>query len=153
MWQRDNGGKERRIVVYDPRSLATVWVMDDQSGEYISVPYRTPHPDMTLAESTEARRRLHQLKAADRTERRLFDNIDEIRRIEANAKTVTARMKAERSRQGRRSAREKNVQRHLADPDTANASAFCKAEFMEALAEETPRQTVSFEPFTDVERL
>lgn len=106
MWRRDNGRRVTRIVVYDPRSLATVWVMDEATNEYIALPYRVPHPDMTLAESEEARRRLLASKAADRTERRLFDNLAAIRAIEAQAKTTTARRKAERTRQARRGAEE-----------------------------------------------
>jgi len=106
MWRRDNGRRVTRIVVYDPRGLATVWVMDEATDTYIAVPYRVPHPDMTLAESEAARRRLLALKAADRTERRLFDDLTAIRAIEAQAKTTTARRKAERTRQARRGAQE-----------------------------------------------
>jgi putative transposase len=102
LWRRDNGRRVERIVVYDPRSLAAVWVVDEDTGDYIAVPYRVPHPDMTLAESEAARRRLRLLKAADRTERRLFDNLAAIRAIEAAAKTLTERRRAERTRQARR---------------------------------------------------
>jgi len=106
MWRRDNGHRVVRTVAYDPRSLATIWVLDEVTGDYIAVPYRVPHPDMTLAESEEARCRLRALKAADRTERRLFKNIAAIRAIEAQAKTTTARRKAERIQQARRGAEE-----------------------------------------------
>jgi hypothetical protein len=56
MWKRQNQAPIERIVVYDPRSLAMVWVVDDASGRYIAVPYRVPRADMTLAESEAARR-------------------------------------------------------------------------------------------------
>lgn len=57
LWRRDNGCSNRRVVVYDPRSLTHVWVVDETTGEYLPpAPYRVPHPDMTLAESEEARR-------------------------------------------------------------------------------------------------
>ena len=49
MWRRDNQRRIERIVVYDPRSLATVWVLDEETNDYIAVPYRVPHPDMTLS--------------------------------------------------------------------------------------------------------
>jgi putative transposase len=104
MWQRQNQERIRRIVVYDPRSLATVWVVDDATGDYIAVPYRVPRADMTLAESEAARRRLQTLKAADRTEARLFEIVRQVRAVEERGKTATARMKAERSRQARRGA-------------------------------------------------
>ena len=108
LWRRDNGrGGVPRVVAYDPRSLARVWVVDETTGEYLPpIPYRVPHPDMTLAESEEARRRMRALKAEDRTERRLFENLAQLRAILAGARTATARRKAERSRQARRGARE-----------------------------------------------
>lgn len=102
LWRRDNQRRVERVVVYDPRSLARVWVLDETTGDYLAIPYRVPHPDMTLAQSTEARRRLQALTAQDRTERRLFDNLAEIRAIEASARSATARRKAERARQAGR---------------------------------------------------
>ena len=104
MWRRQNHAPVGRIVVYDPRSLATIWVVDDVTGDYMAVPYRVPRADMTLAESVAARQRLQALKAADRTEARLFENVLQVRAIEERGRTVTARMKAERSRQARRAA-------------------------------------------------
>ena len=104
MWRRQNQAKVERIVVYDPRSLARVWVMEDAADGYVAVPYRTPHPDMTLAESVAARRALRALKAADRTEARLFENVLSVRAIEERGRTATARMRAERSRQARHTA-------------------------------------------------
>lgn len=70
----------------------------------MAVPYRVPRPDMTLAESETARSALQSAKLADRTEARLFDNILQVRAIEERGRTATARMKAERSKQARRSA-------------------------------------------------
>lgn len=102
MWHRQNGADIERVLIYDPRSLATVWVVDDVSGDYIAVPYRVPRPDMTLAESQAARASLQTLKAADRTEARLFDNVLKVRAIEEAGRTTTSRLKAERSRQARR---------------------------------------------------
>jgi hypothetical protein len=104
MWQRQNQERIERIIVYDPRSLATVWVVDDATGEYIAVPYRVPRADMTLAESEAARRRLQALKAADRTETRLFETVLQVRAVEERGRTATSRMKAERSHQARRAA-------------------------------------------------
>jgi hypothetical protein len=59
---------------------------------------------MTLAESEAARRQLRALKVADRTEARLFESVLQIRAVEERARTTTARMKAERTRQARRAA-------------------------------------------------
>lgn len=97
LWQRDNGRKVERIVVYDPRSLAKIWLLDENTDNYLTLPYRVPREDITLAQSEEARRALHKSAARDRTEDKLFDNIAQIRAIEASAKSLTARRKAERS--------------------------------------------------------
>ena len=151
MWRRDNGRRVMRIVVYDPRSLATIWVLDETSGDYIAVPYRVPHPDMTLAESEEARRRLLALKAADRTERRLFDNLATIRAIEAQAKTMTARRKAERTRQARRGATETASRLPRASAATDLAAGTVPTASLEAT--EAPPPPSVIEPFTEVEVL
>ena len=44
MWRRQNHAPVERIVVYDPRSLATIWVVDEVTGEYVPVPYRSRAP-------------------------------------------------------------------------------------------------------------
>ena len=116
--------KIERIVVYDPRSLARVWVNDSATGGYIAVPYRVPHPDMTLAESEAARTALQAAKAADRTEARLFDNVLQVRAIEEKGRTATSRMKAERSKLARRAANTSRAAPELAavDPEMPPAS-------------------------------
>jgi putative transposase len=105
LWRRDNQQPVERVVVYDPRSLARVWLLDDATDDYIAVPYRIPHPDMTLAESEEARRRMRAARAQDRTERRLFENLAEIRAIEDQARSATSRRRAERTRLASKAAR------------------------------------------------
>jgi putative transposase len=105
LWRRDNQQPVERVVVYDPRSLARVWLLDAVTGDYIAVPYRVPHPDMTLAESQEARGRMRASRAQDRTERRLFENLAEIRAIEEQARSATSRRKAERTRLAKQAVR------------------------------------------------
>jgi putative transposase len=124
MWRDQNQAKIERIVVYDPRSLARVWVNDSATGGYIAVPYRVPHPDMTLAESEAARTALQAAKAADRTEARLFDNVLQVRAIEEKGRTATSRMKAERSKLARRAANTSRAAPELAavDPEMPPAS-------------------------------
>ena len=87
--------------------MKQVWVADEITGDYITVPYRIPHPDMTLAESVAARAAFGRSKARDRTEQRLFDDLAEIRATVAWAKSTTSRRKAERTVQANRSARER----------------------------------------------
>lgn len=109
LWRRDNQQPVERVVVYDPRSLRQVWIADEVSGEYIAVPYRIPHPDMTLAESVEARSAFHEAKARDRTERRLFENLSETRAIVAQAKSKTTRRKAERTFQAAKNVQDRSL--------------------------------------------
>jgi hypothetical protein len=145
MWKRQNQEAIERIVVYDPRSLATVWVVDDATGGYIAVPYRVPRADMTLAESDAARRQLRALKAADRTEARLFERVLQVRAIEQHGRTATSRMKAERSRQARRAV----SAARLRDDGTAAPPA-AERSSRSPHAQQPP---AVIEPFTDVEDL
>ena len=142
MWKRQNQERLERIVVYDPRSLATVWVVDDVNGGYIAVPYRVPRADMTLAESAAARRHLHALKAEDRTEARLFESVLQIRAVEERGRTATSRMKAERSRQAWRAASASKPHHQVAKRSACDASS--------RLPQARP---IVIEPFTDVEDL
>jgi putative transposase len=145
LWRRDNRNRVERVVVYDPRSLKEVWVADEASGDYIAAPYRIPHPDMTLAESIEARAAFRTAKARDRTEQRLFDNLADIRAIVAKAKTTTARRKAERTLQARRSVRERAVAASPEIPASQPA---------EGAAGKLPAWAgTDVAPFADVERL
>jgi putative transposase len=145
MWKRQNQEAIERIVVYDPRSLATVWVVDDATGGYIAVPYRVPRADMTLAESDAARRQLRALKAADRTEARLFERVLQVRAIEQQGRTTTSRMKAERSRQARRAASTPRLHDGGATAPPAAAAP--------APSPHAPPQPAVIEPFPDVEDL
>ena len=85
--------------------------MDDVTGEYIAVPYRVPHPDMTLAESEAARQAATGAQSCGPDRGRLFENVLQVRAIEERGRTATARMKAERSRQARRTACATNTAR------------------------------------------
>jgi putative transposase len=144
LWRRDNQRRVARIVVYDPRSLARVWVLDETTDKYIQIPYRVPHPDMTLAQSMAARGALHASRVRDRTEPRLFENLACIRTIQATAKSATAGRKAERTRQAMRSARDGPVEAPAAD--TVKPA--------DAAAHPLPAWTGTvIAPFDDVERL
>jgi putative transposase len=145
LWRRDNQRRVARIVVYDPRSLARVWVLDESTDDYIPTPYRVPHPDMTLAQSAAARVALHASRARDRTEPRLFENLSEIRAIEATAKSATDRRKAERTRQATRSVRDDARRAPVADATKP---------VPEAAAQSPPAWAGTVvAPFDDVERL
>ena len=159
LWRRDNQQPVERVVVYDPRSLAGVWLLDDATDDYIAVPYRIPHPDMTLAESEEARRRMRAPRTQDRTERRLFENLAEIRAIEEQARSATSRRKAERTRLANKAAREsatgKPGESVPAETVSAGAATFggrpARDEPMDPAAPTWAGQAIA--PFGDVERL
>lgn len=145
LWRRDNQRRVKRVVVYDPRSLARVWILDEATDDYIPIPYRVPHPDMTLAQSVAARGALHASRARDRTESRLFENLSGIRAIEATAKSATARRKAERTRQAMQSAR---------DGATPAPAADAAKPAPDAAAQSPPAWAGTvIPPFDDVERL
>ena len=147
LWRRDNQHRVERIVVYDPRSLAQVWLLDEKPDAYIALPYRVPHPDMTLAQSGAARQAFRASAARDRTERRLFENLAEIQTIEATAKSATSRRKAERTRQARRDVRD----------EPHPGSTLSTMESAGGPARATPKRPAwadtAVAPFADVERL
>jgi putative transposase len=145
-WQRDNGHRVERIVAYDPRSLAQVWILDETTDQYLVVPTRVPRPDLTLAQSEASRHALHASRARDRTEDRLFENLAKIKAIETAARTATIRRKAERSRQAAQGAREAG----LARTETTSASARPVPE-SNCLAPAWAGSDIA--AFTDVERL
>jgi putative transposase len=143
LWKRDNQKPIERVVVYDPRSLKQIWIADEATGDYIVAPYRIPHPDMTLAESLEARAAFRELKVRDRTEQRLFNNLDAIRSIVAKAKSTTSRRKAERTVEARRAVAEKD----------ASASPSALVSTVAASKKPPPWAGTEIKPFADVERL
>ena len=99
--------KEALWVKYDPRNLSRVYVRDP-NGKHWPVPYADlRQPPIALWELLEARKRLRQSGSAEPTERALFANILEQRRIVKEA--------ANRSQQRRRKERtpsEADVPRH-----------------------------------------
>jgi putative transposase len=153
LWRRDNQQPVERVVVYDPRSLARVWLLDDATDDYIAVPYRVPHPDMTLAESEEARRRMRASRAQDRTERRLFENLAEIRAIEDQARSATSRRRAERTRLANKAARE-SIPGKLGESgpaETVSRGAENRQRITDPATPTWAGQAIA--PFGDVERL
>ena len=146
LWQRDNQRRVERIVVYDPRSLAQVWILDEATDAYVAVPTRVPRPDMTLAQSAASRRALHASRSQDCTEDRLFENVARIKSIEAAARTATTRRKAERSRQAAKGVREAGL--GMTGNPTATHSAAAPP------AGPSPAWVgCAIDPYPDVERL
>lgn len=157
LWRHDNGKEISRVIVYNPNSLAQIWVADETTGEYLTVPYRLPHPDMTLAESTELRSSLHAGKVRDRGEARLFENLAETRAIVAKAKSTTMRRKAERAHQARQAAQEPVTKLAITKsmPEDSMPATDTPATGMPQLAPASSKAAwgaADIIPFTDVER-
>ncbi|MGI4747096.1 MAG: Mu transposase C-terminal domain-containing protein [Janthinobacterium lividum] len=146
LWQRDNQQRVERIVVYDPRSLAQVWILDETTDTYIGVPTRVPRPDMTLAQSEESRRALHASKSQDRTEERLYENVAKIQSIEGAARTATTRRKTERSHQAAKSVRDTGL-------DMRGRSAAVHDPAVQSITPAPAWTGGVIDPFPDVERL
>jgi putative transposase len=89
--------KKPLLVKYDPRNLSRLYVRDPD-GKHWPIPYADlRQPPIALWELTDARKQLRQRGSADPTERALFANILEQRRIVKEA--------ASRSQQRRRQER------------------------------------------------
>jgi putative transposase len=106
--------KKSLWVKYDPRNLSRVYVRDP-GGKHWPVPYADlRQPPIALWELTEARKRLRQSRGYDLTERALFANVLEQRRIMKEA--------ARSSQQRRRNERippEVKIQPQLQEPRTS----------------------------------
>ena len=79
--------QEPLLVKYDPRNLSRVFVRDPQ-GRHWAVPYaELGQPPIALWELVEARKRLRQSEVREQTERAIFANILDQRRIVSDART------------------------------------------------------------------
>lgn len=152
LWRHDNQRQITRVIVYDPRSLAQIWVADETTGEYIAISYRSPHPDMTLAESEALRSSFHAAKAQDRGETRLFDNLAETRAIVENARSATMRRKAERTRQAHRQAAE-HIPAKISPSSGRPTGLTGQSEKTGTASAPPPWAAEIIQPFTDVERV
>ena len=83
----------RRVLVRrDPRDLSRVHILDPEDGGYLEVPYRElSRPPVSLWEHRLARARLRQRRRGELDEGALFAAIEEMRAIEATARTRTSR--------------------------------------------------------------
>lgn len=91
----------RRVLIRrDPRDLSRIHVLDPTDNSYLEVPYRDrSRPPITLWEHKLAVRRLREQRRAAVDEPSLFAAVEEMRVIEASAKTST---RAARRNQARR---------------------------------------------------
>lgn len=89
-WIERSDTPQRVLIRRDPRDLSRVHILDLDDGGYLEVPYReVSRPPVSLWEHRLARVRLRQQRRGELDENALFAAIEEMRSIEAEAKTAT----------------------------------------------------------------
>ena len=90
----------RRVLIRrDPRDLSRIHILDPEDGGYLEVPYRElSRPPVSLWEHRLARARLRQRRHGELDESALFAAIEEMRAIEAQARTSTRTSRRQRAR-------------------------------------------------------
>lgn len=98
-WIERSAPPLRVLIRRDPRDLSRVWVLDPDDGGYLEVPYRElSRPPVSLWEHRLARARLRQRRRGELDEDALFAAIEEMRAIEAEARTSTRTTRRQRAR-------------------------------------------------------
>jgi putative transposase len=89
------------ICRYDPRDISSIWLYDDETNQYIEVPYRNlSRPAISMWELRKAKSTLREQSKASTNEELIFQTVDQMRAIvvvEAH-KTKTARRMQQRKR-------------------------------------------------------
>lgn len=89
-WIERSDTPQRVLIRRDPRDLSRVHILDPDDGGYLEVPYReVSRPPVSLWEHRLARARLRQQRRGELDESMLFAAIEEMRDIEAQARTTT----------------------------------------------------------------
>jgi putative transposase len=83
----------------DPRDISTIYFYDPEVKDYFRIPYRdTARPPMSIWEFREARRRLEKEGVKGINEALVFESYENMRTIEARAKSETKRVRREQQR-------------------------------------------------------
>lgn len=89
-WIERSDTPQRVLIRRDPRNLSRIHILDPDDGGYLEVPYReVSRPPVSLWEHRLARARLRQQRRGELDENALFAAIEEMRGIEAQARTTT----------------------------------------------------------------
>ena len=96
-------GKARKFICrYDPRNLSTIWLYDDQTQEYVPLPYRVgSRPPVSLWEVRLVKRNLRKEGRPATNEALIFIAIDDLRGVvkEEAQRTKAARRFQQRQRE------------------------------------------------------
>lgn len=90
------------VCRYDPRDMSCIWLYDDESNQYIEVPYRNlSRPPVSLWEMRKAKSLMKQTSKAVTNEELIFKSIDQMRLIveQESNKTKSARRLQQRKKQ------------------------------------------------------
>lgn len=89
-WIERDGPALRVLIRRDARDLSRIYVHDPDGGGYLEVGYREhARPPISLWEHRFARKMLRQQRVAEVDETKLFEAIEELRQIEAEARATT----------------------------------------------------------------
>lgn len=89
-WIERDGPPRRVLIRRDPRDLSRIYVHDPDDSDYLEVGYRElSRPPVSLWEHRLARSRLRRQRQSEIDEGVLFAAIEEMREIEAQARTTT----------------------------------------------------------------
>lgn len=98
--------KRQFICRYDPRDLSKLWFYDEDSSQYIEVPYRNlTRPPVSLWEVRLAKKRLREDSQQSTNEELIFRTIDRMRKLveDESEKTKSARRMRQRQKGWERS--------------------------------------------------
>jgi putative transposase len=90
------------VCRYDPRDLSCIWLYDDETDQYIEIPYRNlSRPSISLWELRNAKYLLKEQYKTATNEELIFKSIDQMREIveKESAKTKAARRMRQRKKQ------------------------------------------------------
>lgn len=91
--------KKQFVCRYDPRDISRVWLFDDESRQYIEIPYRNlSRPQISIWELRQAKAKLRQHAKSVTNEVLIFKTIDQMRELVMNEahKTKSARRMQQR---------------------------------------------------------
>ncbi|WP_406277094.1 DDE-type integrase/transposase/recombinase [Nocardia sp. NBC_00881] len=120
---------DRIVLRRDPRDLSRIWVLDQDTGEYLEVPYRMwSRPAISLWEQRAAVARLREQGRAEIDENALFAMVEQMRHITDTA--AAASRKARRNMERRKAAPPRTRPRvNVPEPPAVDAGAVTAAPF------------------------
>lgn len=112
--------KRQFVCRYDPRDLSRIWFFDDESQQYLEVPYRNlARPTISLWELRQAKKQLRDESTSSTNEELIFRTIDRMREVVSNEAHKTKVARRIQQRQKTWNKQHKVEQEKRAPPPTA----------------------------------